>query len=419
MTLVPDAQFLEEAGIEEPYSEVPPPVVYSDPVSRGPEMGFVRTFKALPLNLSRGDGSWVWDCDGRRYLDMYSGHAVASTGHAHPHVVEAIAGQASRLIFYSNVVDLDIRKRAVEKLLSFISSPDGITHALFANSGAEAIENALKMAVLQTRRKKIVAFEGGFHGRTLLATNVTGNPKYRGQAPYALDQIEILPFGDVDALHGAIDEGTAAVVVEPVQSMAGCRTASAAFFRALRELTANTGTYLVFDEIQTGIGRTGRMFFAGTHDVLPDIVCLAKGIGSGFPLSAVLVTSAIAERIEYGQFGATYGAGPMAMAAMLATLEVIEREGLLANVSTLADRLVTELLKLPGVEAIDGLGFLIGIRTKAKAADIQKRLLDAGVIVGTSDDPFVVRLLPPLVLSADEAAHFLSVFARILEDAPR
>jgi acetylornithine/succinyldiaminopimelate/putrescine aminotransferase len=383
--------------------------------ARHAEMGFVKTYKAMPLTLARGEGAYVWDTDGRRFLDMYAGHAVASTGHSHPHVVRAIAEQAGRLLFYSNVVDLEIRHRAAEKLLSYVYAHDGIDSVLFANSGAEANENALKMAVLQTGRKKIVAFEGGFHGRTLLATNVTGNEKYRSQAPYVLDDVVILPFGDVAALRDAVDEETAAVIVEPILSMAGCRMAEPEFYHALRESTEQAGAYLVYDEVQTGIGRTGRMFFAGSHGVVPDIICLAKGIASGVPLSAVLVSKKIADRVQYGEFGATYGAGPLAMAAMIATLEVIEREGLLARVQGVGELLRSKLEAMPGVVRTHGAGLLLGVETERRAGEIQSALLEKGIIVGTSDNPHILRLLPPLVLTADEATEFLSVFAGCVE----
>ncbi len=380
-----------------------------EPVSRRPvaTTGLVNTFKALPVTLDRGDGSWVWDTEGRQYLDMYAGHAVASTGHSHPHVAGAIAAQARQLVFYSNVVGLEVRDRAAGKLLSYIAAPGGITRALFANSGAEAIENALKMAVRHTGRNRIVAFEGGFHGRTLLASNVTGTEKYRAQAPFNVDGIEILPFGDEEALRRAVDDRTAAILVEPVQSMAGCRMAAPSFYRALRDTATGNGALLVYDEIQTGIGRTGRMFFSGRDGVVPDLVCLAKGIGSGFPLSAVLVSETVADGIAYGEYGATYGAGPMAMAAMLATLEVIEQESLLANVADVGTYLERGLSAIPGVEAVQGIGFMLGVRTAVAAPALQAALLERGVIVGTSDDPHVIRLLPPLVLSRAEAGTFL------------
>jgi acetylornithine aminotransferase/acetylornithine/N-succinyldiaminopimelate aminotransferase len=375
-------------------------------------MIFVRTYKTLPVTIARGEGAYVWDAEGKRYLDMYAGHAVASTGHAHPHVVSAIAEQAGQLIFYSNVVDLEVRHRAAGKLLAH--APEGITSALFANSGAEANENALKMAVLQTCRKKIVAFEGGFHGRTLLATNVTGTEKYRRLAPYDVAEVTFVPFGDVEAASAAVDGETAAVILEPIQSMAGCRMAAPNFYRTLRELTARHGAYLVYDEVQTGVGRTGSMFFAGRDGVVPDIICLAKGIASGVPLSAVLVSAEVAERVQYGEFGATFGAGPLAMAAMLATIEVIEREDLLARVRHVGAFLRAELEAIPGVEEVRGLGLLLGVKTGHPAAALNAGLLARGVIAGGSDDPRVLRLLPPLTLTRGEASEFLDVFRATL-----
>lgn len=415
-----EARTIEEETTPHPFDgEVPALLADNFQPPFDPELGFVKSYKLLPITLERGEGAYVWSDDGRRFLDMYAGHAVASTGHSHPRVAAAIAEQARTLIFYSNVVDLKVRHRAVEKLLKFVYSPGGISSALFANSGAEAVENALKMAVGQTGRKKIVAFEGSFHGRTLLAANVTGNPKYRQQVPYQLPDVVFCPFGDLEAVRATVDDDTAAVILEPVQSMAGCRTAPPEFFVGLREICAERGAYLVYDEVQTGIGRTGRMFFAGTHGVVPDVICLAKGIGSGMPLSCVLVSEAIAAKIEYGQYGATYGAGPLAMAAMLATLEVIEEEGLLANVRAVAPRLRGRIAAMEGVTQVLGIGFLVGVRTTVPAAELQARLLELGVIVGTSDDPSVIRLLPPLTLTQAQADEFLGALEAALATETR
>lgn len=374
-------------------------------------MSFVRTYKTLPITIVRGEGCFVWDTAGTKYLDMYAGHAVASTGHSHPHVVSAIAGQAQNLIFYSTMVDVAIRHEAAAKLIAHAPAP--LTSVLFANSGAEANENALKMAILQTGRKKIVTFAGGFHGRTLLAMNVTANPKYHKQLPYVIPDIEVCPFGDLAAIRKAIDSDTAAVILEPVQSMAGCRTASPEFFQELRALTSQHGAYLIFDEVQTGIGRTGKMFFSGHFDVVPDIVTLAKGIASGVPLSAVLVSQTVADRVQYGEFGATYGAGPLAMAAMKATIEVIEQEQLLDRVTKVSTYLRHLLDQLPEVIEILGLGLLIGVKTSLPAAELQARLLKQGVIVGTSDDPHIIRLLPPLTLTQVEVDIFLKAFSSV------
>lgn len=373
-------------------------------------MTFVKTYQALPVTIAKGEGCYVWDTTGKKYLDMYAGHAVASTGHAHPHVAKAIAEQARNLIFYSNVVDLEIRQLAAEKLLAH--APAGITSVLFANSGAEANENALKMAVLQTGRKKIVTFEGGFHGRTLLALNVTASEKYRKQTPYLIPDVVTCPFGDVAALRNTIDDQTAAVILEPIQSMAGCRMAQPEFYQELRELTQQHGAYLIFDEVQTGIGRTGTMFFSGRYHVVPDILTLAKGIASGVPLSAVLVSQVIADKVQYGEFGATYGAGPLAMAAMKATLEVIEQENILENVQAVSAYLRSQLRQISSVLDVFGLGLLIGVKTDQPAAQVQTKLLQQGVIVGTSDDKYVLRLLPPLVLQRNQADEFLDTLKK-------
>ncbi|MBX7222033.1 MAG: aspartate aminotransferase family protein [Blastocatellia bacterium] len=372
---------------------------------------FVKTYKTLPITITHGAGCTVWDTTGKAYLDLYAGHAVASTGHAHPHVAQAIAGQAQNLIFYSTMIDLEIRHTAAKKLLD--CAPAGISHVLFANSGAEANENALKMATLQTGRKKIICFEGGFHGRTLLALNVTASGKYRQQASFLVPDIVTIPFGEIDALRRTIDATTAAVIVEPIQSMAGCRMAAPEFYQELRELTQQHGAYLIFDEVQTGIGRTGSMFFSGRYHVVPDILTLAKGIASGVPLSAVLVSDAVAEKVQYGEFGATYGAGPIAMAAMQATLEVIESEQLLENVKQVSSFLRSELGKLPFVEEVRGLGLLVGVKTIFPAGKVQASLLEQGVIVGTSDDPQTIRLLPPLTLQQSEVERFLELFANV------
>lgn len=366
-------------------------------------MTFVKTYKPLPITITRGEGAYVWDSAGKRYLDMYAGHAVCSTGHSHPLVAKAIADQARRLIFYSNVVELDVRVKAAEKLLSFAPKP--ITDALFVNSGAEAVENSLKMAVLQTKRKQIICFEGGFHGRTLLATNVTGTEKYRRHAPYTIPDVFVCPFGDLASVRSAISDKTAAVILEPIQSMAGCRVAPPEFYQGLRDLTQQHGAYLVYDEVQTGIGRTGTMFFAGRYGVVPDLVCLAKGIASGIPCSAVLCARHVADKVQYGEFGATFGAGPIAMAAMLATLQVVEEA--LPNVVRVGEYLQKTL-------NASGIGFLLGVRTPVPAAEVQAKLLERGVIVGTSEDPHVIRLLPPLILTQAQAEDFVKTYREAL-----
>jgi acetylornithine/succinyldiaminopimelate/putrescine aminotransferase len=359
----------------------------------------LKTFKRFPLEIERAEGVHVFDVEGRKYLDFYAGHAVASTGHCHPRVVRAIQDQAAKLIFYSNVAGLRLRDEAAALLVS--TAPEGYPQVLFANSGAEANENALKMARRHTGRAGVVAMTGGFHGRTAGAVSVTGVEKYRKASVPLVPGVTFIPFGDLGAADAAVTSETAAVILEPVQSMAGVKTASPEYFQGLRSICDRKGTLLIYDEVQTGIGRTGTMFFAGRHGVRPDLITLAKGIARGVPLSAVLPRDFIAAKVAYGDYGATFGAGPIAMAAMKATLDVILEEKLLENVVRTSEIAIRRLASVPGVQEVRGLGFLLGLKIGGDAAKVQAELLRQGVIVGTADEPGVLRLLPPLTLKPD------------------
>jgi acetylornithine/N-succinyldiaminopimelate aminotransferase len=368
----------------------------------------LKTYKTLPLEVVRGEDVWIWDAAGRKYLDLYAGHAVCSTGHCHPKVVKAVQEQVGKLIFYSNVAGFALREEAAGLLLKHAK---GFVGALFANSGAEANENALKMARRHTGRPGIVAMIGGFHGRTAGAISATGIEKYRKQAEPLVPGISFVPFGEVPALGPDV----AAVILEPIQSMAGCRTAPAEYFRKLREACTRNGSLLIYDEVQTGIGRTGTMFYSGRHGVDADLVTLAKAIGSGIPLSAVLATRPIADRIQYGEYGATFGAGPVAMAALKATMEVVE--GLLPGVVRVGAHLRERLAKTPGVLEVRGEGLLLGFKTAGEAPALQKALLEKGFITGTADEPGVLRLLPPLTLTVEHADSFLGTLGEVLKSA--
>jgi acetylornithine/N-succinyldiaminopimelate aminotransferase len=372
-------------------------------------MSLLKTYKTLPLELARGEDVWVWDTAGKKYLDLYAGHAVCSTGHCHPHVVKAIQEQVARLIFYSNVVSFPLREEATALLLKHAPA---FSAALYANSGAEANENALKMARRHTGRPEIVAMQAGFHGRTAGAISATGIEKYRKQSEPLVPGISFVPFGQLPAL----TERTAAVILEPIQSMAGCKTAPAEYFQKLRELCTKNGSVLIYDEVQTGIGRTGTMFFSGRYGVNADLITLAKAIGSGIPLSAVLVSQAIADKVQYGEYGATFGAGPVAMAAMKATLEVIE--GLLPNVVEVGRYLNKRCEHTAGVQEVRGMGFLLGLKVGGDAPAIQKALLEKGFIVGTADEPGVLRLLPPLTLTHTQVDSFVQCLGAVLKSAP-
>lgn len=361
----------------------------------------VSTYKKMDIAVERGNGSWVYSSSGAKYLDLYGGHAVCATGHSHPHVVAAIKEQAEKVIFYSNLVYSDIRGRAAEKVASL--APASLSKVFFCNSGTEANENAMRMARMVTGRQKIISFSGGFHGRTADSISATFLGKYRKLGePNVPFHVEA-EFGDIDSLLSVIDMETAGVILEPIQSMAGVREAEPSYFQRLRELCDQNGTLLIFDEVQTGVGRTGNWFFAGSEfaaGVVPDIVTLAKSLGSGIPVGACLVNKTVSSSIKENDLGTTFGGGMIAMAAVLATLEAIEKDGMLGNAKAIEQKL--KAADLRDVRSIRGKGCLLGIEFTGKAGDAFNRLLAAGIITGTSSDPHVLRLLPPLNTSLND-----------------
>jgi len=372
------------------------------------------TYKKMPLAAERGEGVWIYTQDGDKYLDLYGGHAVAGTGHCHPHVVQAIRQQAETLLFYSNLVYSEARARAAEKLVSI--APGALTKAFFCNSGTEANENAMRMARMSTGREKIITFSGGFHGRTADAISATFLGKYREIGkPNVPGHLEA-EFGDIESVRALVDDTVAAIMIEPIQSMAGVRMAQPEFYRELRELCDEHGVVLIYDEVQTGVGRTGEWFFANSAAgarVVPDIVTLAKALGSGVPVGACLVTEAISSHIKENDLGTTFGGGMLAMAAVTATLEAIQNDEMLANVKAVEAHLRERLREIEQVVAVRGLGFLLGIEFADKAAPIHKALLERKIITGTSSDAKVLRLLPPLCLNTDEVDVFVTQLEEI------
>ena len=363
------------------------------------------TYKKMPIAAERGEGVWIYTSDGDKYLDLYGGHAVAGTGHCHPHVVNALRAQATQLLFYSNLVYSSARARAAEKLVSI--APETLTKAFFCNSGTEANENAMRMARMATKREQIITFTGGFHGRTADAISATFLGKYREIGkPNVPGHLEA-EFGNIDSVRELAGETVAAIMLEPIQSMAGVRMAQPDFYRALRRLCDERGIILIYDEVQTGIGRTGEWFFAGSDGVVPDIVTLAKALGSGVPVGACLVTDAIASHIKENDLGTTFGGGMLAMAAVTATLEAIENDRMLANVKTVEAHLRQRLREVEQVVAVHGRGMLLGLEFNDKAQPIHQALLGCKVITGTSSNPKVLRLLPPLCLQKEHVDLFV------------
>ena len=372
----------------------------------------VATYKKFPFVIERGEDVWVYTTGGEKYLDLYGGHAVVATGHSHPRVVKAITDQAARLIFYSNLVYNDTRARAAKRLVEV--APDTFTKVFFVNSGTEANENAIKIARKLTGKLKVISFEGSFHGRTPGSIAATGLPKYREGIRPMLEGHLYAPWGDTEAVGRLIDEETAAIILEPIQSMGGVRMGEPEFYQGLRALCDKTGAMLIYDEVQTGLGRTGEYFFAGRFGVQPDMITTAKAIASGIPMGAVLMTEAIAGEIKSGDLGTTFGGGPVACAALEATLDVIKEEDLLENVCANSAYLCSELRKLDFVEEVRGLGYLLGIKFKGgNAKPYQQGLLERKIITGVADDVNILRLLPPLTLKRAEIDLFLTEMASL------
>jgi len=374
------------------------------------------TYTRWPVSLVRGQGSTVWDEDGKSYLDLYGGHAVAGTGHCHPQVVKAIREQASRLLFYSNLVYSEARAQAAQKLISI--APDSLTKVFFCNSGTEANENAMRMARMATARENIITFTGGFHGRTADAISATFLGKYRELGKPNVPGHLQAEFGNIDSVRKIADDSVAAIMLEPIQSMAGVRLADPAFYRALRELSDERGIVLIYDEVQTGVGRTGDWFFAASASgdrVVPDIVALAKSLGSGIPVGACLVTEEIASHIKENDLGTTFGGGMIAMVAVNATLEAIEQDGMLANVRGVESYLRSRLSQIEQVVEVHGRGFLLGLEFTDKAKPVHEALLERRIITGTSSDPKVLRLLPPLCLGTAEVDLFVDALKRTFD----
>lgn len=373
------------------------------------------TYKKMPVVAERGEGVWIFTSNGERYLDLYGGHAVAGTGHCHPHVVKAIREQSEKLLFYSNLVYSESRARAAEKLVSV--APAQLKKVFFCNSGTEANENAMRMARLSTRRENIVTFSGGFHGRTADAISATFLGKYREIGKPNVPGHRQAEFGDIDSVRALADESVAAIMLEPIQSMAGVRSAVPSFYRALRELCDARGIVLIYDEVQTGVGRTGDWFFAGSEagdGVVPDIITLAKALGSGVPVGACLVTEEIASHINENDLGTTFGGGMLAMAAVTGTLEAITNDGMLENVRMVEAYLRERLREVEQIVNVHGRGFLLGLEFADQAKPVHAALLEHKIITGTSSDAKVLRLLPPLCLQREEVDLFVEALVQVV-----
>ncbi|MET9960114.1 acetylornithine transaminase [Streptomyces sp. NPDC006326] len=368
------------------------------------------------LALVRGEGAQVWDADGKQYTDFVGGIAVNALGHAHPAVVAAVTGQITTLGHVSNLYASEPVIALGERLLQLFGRPGRL---FFCNSGAEAVEAAFKIGRL-TGRTHMVATDGGFHGRTMGALALTGQPRKQDPFRPLPGDVTHVPYGDVEALRAAVTEETALVVIEPIQGENGVVVPPAGYLTAAREITRATGTLLVLDEVQTGIGRCGHWFEHQAHEgVEPDLVTLAKGLGGGLPIGAVAAFGPAAQLLQPGQHGTTFGGNPIACAAGLAVIDTIAAEGLLDQVKTRGERLRSgiEGAGHPLVSHVRGEGLLLGIvLTKPLAPQVQQAAQDAGFLVN-APAPDVVRLMPPYVLTEAEADAFVQALPAILDAA--
>jgi acetylornithine/N-succinyldiaminopimelate aminotransferase len=372
-----------------------------------------QVFAQYPLEIAHGDGVWLHTRDGRKILDFYGGHAVAGLGYGHPRWLAALERQARQMAFQTNALAMAVRERAAARLARFAGI--GLDTVFWVNSGAEANENALKLAFKVTGRTHAVALEHGWHGRTAAAGAVTWGAleKWYGFPRTPFD-VRFVPRNEPDGLERFIDRNTAAVIVEPVQGVGGAYDVGKPMLQALRQRCDETGAQLIFDEVQCGVGRTGAPFGANHYEVTPDMITTAKALGNGFPVSAVLLSRRLAGQLRFDDMGTTFGGGPMACAIAEAVIDAIETESLLANVRTVSAYLRAHCLVGP-VTGMQGVGFLLGLRTTRPAKEVHAALLAKNILTGTSADPHILRLLPAYIMNE---AHVDQLAAALAQVAP-
>ncbi|MGE0020338.1 MAG: aspartate aminotransferase family protein [Draconibacterium sp.] len=375
----------------------------------------MKLFDVYPLfdiTPVKAKGCYVWDAEGKKYLDLYGGHAVISIGHSHPHYVEKIKNQLSDIGFYSNSIQNPLQHELAEKLGRISGCPD---YQLFlCNSGAEANENAIKLASFVTGRKKFISFSKGFHGRTSAAVALTDNPKIVAPVNQTENAV-ILPFGDLEAAENVLKNGdVAAVIIEGIQGIGGINIPGKAFLESLAELTKKYGSLLILDEIQSGCGRSGNFFAFQYTNVEPDVITMAKGMGNGFPVGGILIRPGIEP--WHGMLGTTFGGNHLACAAAIAVLDVIENEKLVENALEVGKYISEKLAAFSNDYKVRGLGLMIGIELKFPVKELRHKLLFEYQIFTGFSGTNIIRLLPPLTLSFEQADEFIAAFKKVFTD---
>ena len=376
-------------------------------------MNLFNVYPLFDIEIAKGIGCSIYDNHGIEYLDLYGGHAVISIGHSHPYYVQKLTQQLEKLVFYSNSVVNPLQKELAEKLGKISGYPD---YALFlVNSGAEANENALKLASFHTGRKKVIAFNKSFHGRTSAAVRVTDNLKIVAPINEGFD-VEFPALNDIEAVRKSLKKrDVCAVIIEGIQGVGGIRIPDPEFLKALSEECKATGTMLILDEVQSGYGRSGKFFAHQYADIRPDLITIAKGMGNGFPIGGVLISPVF--EASFGLLGTTFGGNHLACTAAIAVLDIIKVEHLLENAEKIGNYLMDELKKIPQIKEVRGLGLMIGIEFEQSAKEIRNRLLFEKKIFTGASGTNVIRLLPPLCLSKSDANSFLASFKEVILSA--
>ena len=372
-------------------------------------MNLFDVYPLFDIEITSGKGCKIFDNKGNEYLDLYGGHAVISVGHSHPYYVKELQQQAEKLVFYSNSVQNSLQKQLAEKLGEQSGYDD---YSLFLiNSGAEANENALKLASFHTGKQKVLAFEKSFHGRTSAAVRTTDNPKLVSPINKGFE-VDFLPLNDIEAVKKALAKGdVCAVIIEGIQGVGGIHIPEKNFLQELRAECTKTDTVLILDEIQSGYGRSGKFFAHQYADIRPDIITVAKGMGNGFPVAGVLISPKFTA--TYGMLGTTFGGNHLACAAGCAVLDIMKNENLVENAANIGKYLLDELKHFPNIKEVRGLGLMIGLEFDESVADIRKKLLfEEKIFTGVSGNN-VIRLLPPLSITCEEADIFLEKLKKL------
>ena len=378
-----------------------------------------QNYGRIDVSFTHGKGAYLYDTEGKEYLDLVAGIAVNSIGHAHPEWVKCMQDQVSKLTHVSNLYYVEEQAKLAEKMASI--TPNGMDLFLFANSGAEANEGAMKLAVRNTKRGKILSAYNGFHGRTSASLGATGQTKYQDTfEPLISNAFRYYDYGDIESVKGLIDKDTAALLVEPIQGEGGVVSAKPEFYKAVRDLCTDNGVLMIVDEVQTGMGRTGKWFGIENYDVIPDVITMAKGLGGGVPIGAVVTTEEISKTLTPGTHGTTFGGNPLVCASGCSVIDIMKKENLVNKAAKIGSAWISDLKNINSskIKDVRGSGFIIGIEMASAddAKNVQKKMFDNGILVNVCHNN-VLRLIPPLILTSDQKDRFTVLFEKIISSS--